>query len=520
MSSKKQSIISFPVRKSSRLTPAKKLEESPLTSKIVSLTLVTPVKSCTPSKRASRISKELFASDDNENKDISPSKLRKSACENDTKQKNKTILSRYEAIKCQLNPSCPTALLYRETEYKKIESFVKNCFEDDVGGSLYISGAPGTGKTLCVNTVLDDLSKICKFKRLFVNCMACRTPSTIYSKIVSELGIETPRNMQDTLNLIERQIITPRKGKKEMMTVIVLDEIDELESKSQDVLYTLFRWPAIDLSRVIVIGIANTLDFTTRSLKRLKSLGVKEINFQPYTKDQVKGILSARLLDTDSDEPMIKDSALDFCARKVASFSGDIRKALDVCRRAVELVEGESRSMSTPSIELFRESNDDRCNPGSPVKTPQSKHEPLMKPVALLHVKKVLDEVYGEKVVEVDTGKSCLPTQQQLVLCSLLLLSKSSSKKEIEVSRCHKVFAKICRSKCTGLIGSENSSEFLSMCDLLETKGLLVIKTRKEKGVTIPTSLSLSVDESGIECVLTDKTLLKSILTDPSFIIA
>ena len=36
---------------------------------------------------------------------------------------------------------------------------------------------------------------------------------------------------------------------------------------------------------------------------------------------------------------MIDQSALQFCARKVAATSGDARKALDVCRRAVEIVE-------------------------------------------------------------------------------------------------------------------------------------------------------------------------------------
>lgn len=519
MSSKKQSTITFAVRKSSRLTPAKKLGESPLARKIESLGLVTPSKSSPLSKRASRVSKELF-SNDNENQETSPSKLpRITFVDDDDREQNKRpVLDKYEAIKRQLNPSCPTSLLYRDAECKKIETFVKNCFDDDVGGSLYISGAPGTGKTLSVNTVLDDLTAKRKFNRIFVNCMACRTPNFIYTKIVSELGIDSPRNLQDTLDLIEKQIITPKKGKKGAMTVIVLDEIDELESKSQDVLYTLFRWPAVDMSRVIVIGIANTLDFTTRSLKRLKSLGVVEINFQPYTKDQVKGILSARLsaIDSDGKEPLIKDSALELCARKVASFSGDIRKALDVCRRAVELVEGESRCMSSSSIELLRVTNDDRCNPGSPKKSNVRKHdEPLMS-VAVTHVKKVLDEVYGSKVIEVDTGKSCLPTQQQLVLCALLLLSKSSTKKEIEASKCHQVFVRICRSKFAGS-GSENSSEFLNMCQLLESKGFLVIKSGKEKGV-FQRKLSLSVEESEIDQVLTDRTLLKSILTDTSFI--
>ena len=513
MSSKKQTTITFPVRKSTRSTPSKYYGESPLANKLDSLGLVTPNKSSPSSKRTSKVSKDLFSTRD-ENQEISPSKLPRVTFPERPKSKR---LNQYETVKCRLNPSCPTSLLYRDSEYKKIESFVRNCFQEDVGGSLYISGAPGTGKTLCVNTVLDDMSAEFKFIRLFVNCMACRTPNSIYSKIVTELGIEPPKNMQETLSLIERRIITPKKGKKGSMIVIVLDEIDELESKSQDVLYTLFRWPAIDMSRVVVIGIANTLDFTTRSLKRLRSLDVMEVNFQPYTKEQVKGILSARLTEASSegDEPLIKDSALELCARKVASFSGDIRKALDVCRRAIELVEVETRNSNTSSIELFRVSNDDRCNPGSPKKTPYQKHDFPLQPVAVTHVKKVLDEVYGSKVIQVDSGKSCLPTQQQLVLCSVLLLSKSSKKKEIEVSKCHQVFVKICRSKCTGL-GSENSSEFITMCQLLESKGFLVIKTGKG---SIQRKVSLAVEESEIDQVLTDKTLLKSILTDPNYIL-
>lgn len=36
---------------------------------------------------------------------------------------------------------------------------------------------------------------------------------------------------------------------------------------------------------------------------------------------------------------MINSAALQFCARKVAATTGDARKALDICRRAVEMLE-------------------------------------------------------------------------------------------------------------------------------------------------------------------------------------
>ena len=39
-------------------------------------------------------------------------------------------------------------------------------------------------------------------------------------------------------------------------------------------------------------------------------------------------------------EPM----AIQFCARKVAAMAGDMRRALDICRRAVDVVEASVRS--------------------------------------------------------------------------------------------------------------------------------------------------------------------------------
>lgn len=40
---------------------------------------------------------------------------------------------------------------------------------------------------------------------------------------------------------------------------------------------------------------------------------------------------------------MVDASAVQLCARKVAAGSGDVRKALNVCRRAVELVHSAQR---------------------------------------------------------------------------------------------------------------------------------------------------------------------------------
>ncbi len=44
-----------------------------------------------------------------------------------------------------------------------------------------------------------------------------------------------------------------------------------------------------------------------------------------------------------SEAPVVEPMAVQLCARKVAAVAGDIRKALDVCRRAVEIVENDVR---------------------------------------------------------------------------------------------------------------------------------------------------------------------------------
>ena len=50
----------------------------------------------------------------------------------------------------------------------------------------------------------------------------------------------------------------------------------------------------------------------------------------------------------------MEPSAIQFCARKVAALAGDMRKALDVCRSAVEMVEADVRRKQG-MYKLFRQ---------------------------------------------------------------------------------------------------------------------------------------------------------------------
>jgi len=103
---------------------------------------------------------------------------------------------------------------------------------------------------------------------LFVNCMALGTSSKVFRKVAETI---TPKAKQtemesaaDLKKFIENELISSKKW-----ILLVLDEIDQLESKCQEVLYTLFEWPYLANSKLILVGIANALDLTDRILPRV-----------------------------------------------------------------------------------------------------------------------------------------------------------------------------------------------------------------------------------------------------------
>ena len=71
------------------------------------------------------------------------------------------------------------------------------------------------------------------------------------------------------------------------------------------------------------------------------SFAPAEINFPAYSRDEISKIITTRLqeFNNDTDQPIIRPAAITFLAAKISTLSGDVRKALDVCRRAIELSE-------------------------------------------------------------------------------------------------------------------------------------------------------------------------------------
>ena len=128
-----------------------------------------------------------------------------------------------------------------------------------------------------------------------------------------------------------------------IISVVLVDELDQLVTKKQEVIYNFFNWPNQAHSRLIVLAVANTMDLPERELsnKITSRLGSNRINFTPYDKNQLVQILTARLEGLDG---VFGKDAIGLVAGIVAGVTGDARRALDICRRAVEKVEAENSS--------------------------------------------------------------------------------------------------------------------------------------------------------------------------------
>ena len=73
------------------------------------------------------------------------------------------------------------------------------------------------------------------------------------------------------------------------------------------------------------------MDLPERFKGNIRSrLGENRIIYQPYTKEQIEEILSARV------GPIFKRDALKCVSSKIAALSGDIRRALKICSKATD----------------------------------------------------------------------------------------------------------------------------------------------------------------------------------------
>ncbi|PQE24574.1 origin recognition complex subunit 1 protein [Rutstroemia sp. NJR-2017a WRK4] len=263
--------------------------------------------------------------------------------------------------------SVPDTLPCREEEFSSVYTHLAAAITEGTGSCIYISGTPGTGKTATVREVVAQLNasvladELDPFIFVEINGMKVTDPHQSYSLLWEALRGDRV-SPSHALDLLEREFNTPSPRREPC--VVLMDELDQLVTKNQSVMYNFFNWPGLRHSKLIVLAVANTMDLPERTLSNKISsrLGLTRITFPGYTHDQLQTIITSRL--TDVPAHLIHPDAIQFASRKVASVSGDARRALDICRRAVELAEAEAEALSIPNTPSKTPSREDKKGKG------------------------------------------------------------------------------------------------------------------------------------------------------------
>jgi cell division control protein 6 len=345
--------------------------------------------------------------------------------------------------------------------------------------------------------------------------------------------------------------------------VLVLDEMDQLlDSRGNEVLYSLFEWARVPGSKLILIGIANALDLTVRHLpllgtsanlminspktastkgsKSKKSSGteldcrtVKVVNFAPYERSDIEAILEARLIEIGSQ--IFDPAAIKFVAAKVAASTGDMRKALNSCKLALDAVEKQQRS-------VLRSTADDGKSKRFYLRMIIS----LQLKCLLLIILKLITGfnftspkkccILQEKVNVATVAKvfgpqrdeGPLPLQQKIVLATLLRINKAAPHSKqpkldgvmsaIPLTTLYDEYRKICTEKEFSWL---DRSEIMSVCGMLQDRSLVTVienmtgagSSKKFGGMNPKNKTGVMLDPFAVEKVVMS-TDMRSVISD------
>ncbi|XP_043098718.1 origin recognition complex subunit 1 isoform X2 [Puntigrus tetrazona] len=337
--------------------------------------------------------------------------------------------------------SVPESLPCREQEFQDIYNFVESKVIDGTGGCMYISGVPGTGKTATVHEVIRSLQQsaeqdeIPHFRFIEINGMKMTDPHQAYVQILQKLA-DQKATPDHAAALLEKRFSA--SAPKKETTVLLVDELDLLWTRKQNVMYNLFDWPTRRNARLVVLTIANTMDLPERiMINRVASrLGLTRMSFQPYTFKQLQQIITSRLNRVKAFE----EDALQLVSRKVAALSGDARRCLDICRRATEICE----------------------HSGS--------HENSSGLVGMSHVMEALDEMFSSSYI---AAIRCASVQEQLFLRAVIAEFRRLGLEEATFQQVFVQHQALCRVEGLQPV---SVSEGLAICQRLGSCRLLLLE--------------------------------------------
>ncbi|MEM7825281.1 MAG: AAA family ATPase [Candidatus Aenigmatarchaeota archaeon] len=233
----------------------------------------------------------------------------------------------------------PDFLPHREDKIKHLALNLMSVATGRIAQNIFIFGPPGIGKTHVVKFVFRNFEEFSdSVKTIYINCWDYNTAVSVLNKIATDLDIFVQRRGIGKDEVFEKIIEFLSKTKKGL--VICLDEVDQLIFKSEEVLYDLLRMNQYVKNPVCLVFVSNFKDVFVKVDPRIKSsLRIEEIEFKPYSLQEMKDILERRIREAfHSVEEGVAILVANFTVKK----GSDVRVGLECLLRAGRLAESEN----------------------------------------------------------------------------------------------------------------------------------------------------------------------------------
>jgi len=227
--------------------------------------------------------------------------------------------------------------LFRDRQQEELVYHLCSNPPNNVAGQ----GKPGTGKSLIIRR-LGDLweRETPRSKLVYVNCKWANTDYRVYYHILGAYN----RNVAITGFPVDylRSELVKALDEKRHTSLIVLDEIDGLIRKPHNyantTLYTLSRLNTeLKKAKMAVWIVSNDLNFTDYLDPRaLSSLALEDVYFPPYTSGETFEIIRM-IAERALKSGTYSDDALRLISEHIGEYSGDIRMAKKVLKKAAEM---------------------------------------------------------------------------------------------------------------------------------------------------------------------------------------
>ncbi len=366
----------------------------------------------------------------------------------------------------------PDNISHRDSQIEQIASILAPVLRGEKASNLFLYGKTGTGKTLSVQYVSEEILKRAKDMGIeirieYLNCKLKKVADTEYrilAALIHKLGGEVAATGLPTGKVYDK-FVDLIENKKQLI-ILIFDEIDQAVKKiSDNFLYSLTRLNAeLTKSQISLIGISNDVTFLENIDPRVRSsLGEEEIIFPPYNAPQLLDILHERCKRAFK-KGVLEEGVLQKCAAFAAREHGDARRALDLLRVAGELAERDGSKLITEN-----------------------------------YIDSANKKIEKDKILAIIESE---PTQFQNVLYSILQLTKERDKNNLGsffTGDVYDSYQKVCLEGKSEVLTQRRVSDIIAEIDMLGLINARVIskgrhgRTREIK-LSIPSNLLIKAE--------------------------